>query len=128
MIIFEREIKTGSGESAAVGFPTANLDQLENKLPIGVYVADVSIKGLVQTYKAMVIASSTDLRIHVYDYSGEDVTGQTMQVSILKQVRGPRPVKIMTGVRYEKTGRTKDRQRMVAYNNAAQTFLAQEDK
>jgi riboflavin kinase / FMN adenylyltransferase len=89
----------GAGRGAGLGFPTANLDEVDTLIPAdGVYAARAFVDG-----RGTPVASATHIgpnatfgeqirkvEAHLIDYSG-DLYGRTLELDILRQLRGTRP-------------------------------------
>jgi riboflavin kinase/FMN adenylyltransferase len=86
-------VGTGAARGRQIGFPTANLTQLETLVPgDGVYAARVDIQGII--YPAAVNIgpnptfgeSSRKVEVHVLDFHG-DLYGTRLDVDFLKRIR-----------------------------------------
>jgi riboflavin kinase/FMN adenylyltransferase len=89
----------GAGRGAGLGFPTANLDEIDTLIPAdGVYAARAFIEGQTRTWPAAChigpnVTFGEQIRkveAHLLDFQG-DLYGQTIELDILQQIRPSRP-------------------------------------
>ena len=97
----EGTVVTGAQRGRLLGFPTANLSQVETLIPpLGVYAAQTTIQGTAWPVALNIGPNPTfgedqlKLEAHVIGYSG-DLYGQTLSFQLLDQLRG---VKRFSGV------------------------------
>ena len=97
----EGTVVTGAQRGRLLGFPTANLSQVETLIPpLGVYAARTTIQGTAWPVALNIGPNPTfgedqlKLEAHVIGYSG-DLYGQTLSLQLLDQLRG---VKKFSGV------------------------------
>jgi riboflavin kinase/FMN adenylyltransferase len=97
----EGTVVTGAQRGRLLGFPTANLSQVETLIPPrGVYAARTTIQGIAWPVALNIGPNPTfgedqlKLEAHVIGYSG-DLYGQTLSLQLLDQLRG---VKKFSGV------------------------------
>jgi riboflavin kinase / FMN adenylyltransferase len=82
----------GDKRGRALGFPTANM-HLDEKIPDGIYAAEVDVDGV--TYKAASFVGAaetfekteTKLESYLFDFD-EDIYGKTITVTLYKKIRG----------------------------------------
>lgn len=87
-------IVTGAQRGRLLGFPTANLSQVETLIPpLGVYAAQTTIQGTTWPVALNIGPNPTfgedqlKLEAHVIGYSG-DLYGQALSLELLDQLRG----------------------------------------
>lgn len=97
----EGTVVTGAQRGRLLGFPTANLSQVETLIPpLGVYAARTTIQGTAWPVALNIGPNPTfgedqlKLEAHVIGYSG-NLYGQTLSLQLLDQLRG---VKKFSGV------------------------------
>lgn len=90
----EGTVVTGAQRGRLLGFPTANLSQVETLIPpLGVYAARTTIQGTAWPVALNIGPNPTfgedqlKLEAHVIGYSG-DLYGQTLSLQLLDQLRG----------------------------------------
>ncbi len=90
-------VGTGQKRGRTLGFPTANLEQVQTLLPgDGVYAVRVSHDGQTFAGAANVGPNPTfgelarKLEVHLIDFSG-DLYGESLGVAFLRRLRGTRP-------------------------------------
>ncbi|MFL5338599.1 MAG: bifunctional riboflavin kinase/FAD synthetase [Gemmataceae bacterium] len=90
-------VGTGAQRGRLLGFPTANLQQVETVLPgDGVYAVRATTAGTVHAGAANVGPNPTfgeqdrKLEVHLLDFSG-DLYGQQLTVEFVERLRGTRP-------------------------------------
>ncbi len=88
----------GAGRGAGLGFPTANLDEIDTLIPLdGVYAARASVEGFVGSHAAAChigpnVSFGEQIRkveVHLLDFSG-DLYGRRMEIDLHKPLRGTR--------------------------------------
>lgn len=93
-------VAVGAQRGREVGFPTANLTQIQSLIPgPGVYAGQVQFfeqpEGVPSAYPAAVHIgpnptfdeSRTKVEVHLIGYAGESLYGQRLEVSLLEKVR-----------------------------------------
>ncbi|SIO66612.1 riboflavin kinase / FMN adenylyltransferase [Singulisphaera sp. GP187] len=89
----------GAGRGAGLGFPTANLDEVDTLIPAdGVYAALAHLEGQPRTWPVAChigpnVTFGEQIRkveAHIIDFEG-DLYGQTVELDILQQLRSTRP-------------------------------------
>ncbi len=90
-------VGTGAGRGRAIGFPTANLSDVETLLPRdGVYAGRVLVGGVSHAAAVHLGPNPTfaeedrKLEVHIVDYSG-DLYGQALSVDLIGRVRDTMP-------------------------------------
>jgi len=87
-------VTSGAGRGRTLGFPTANLEQIETLIPAdGVYVGCCDIDA--QQYAAAVHVGTNPtfgddtrkVEVHLLDYTG-DLYGQSLDVAFVSRIRG----------------------------------------
>jgi riboflavin kinase/FMN adenylyltransferase len=92
----------GAGRGAGLGFPTANLDEIDNLIPgDGVYAARAWINGSAAdgSYPAAChigpnVTFGEQVRkveAHLLDFAGGDLYGRTVELDLLQRLRPTRP-------------------------------------
>ncbi|MGD9856821.1 MAG: bifunctional riboflavin kinase/FAD synthetase [Planctomycetaceae bacterium] len=83
----------GAGRGRAIGFPTANLIDVETMLPAqGVYAAQAHVEGVVHPAAVHLGPNPTfaeedsKLEVHVLDFAG-DLYGQSLSIDLLARLR-----------------------------------------
>lgn len=86
-------VVTGAGRGMKLGFPTANVQFVQDLVPLpGVYVVDAEVDGVVRRGVANVGFSPTfgenslGLEVHLVDFLG-DLYGRTMAVAFRERIR-----------------------------------------
>ncbi len=78
----------GEGIGKKLGFATANLDLDVSDLEIaeGVYAAKANHGGNVYNAALIILAKSNKVEVFLFDYTGQDIYGEKLQVEYLEKV------------------------------------------
>ena len=86
-------VRQGAGRGAGIGFPTANLANIETLLPAhGVYAGQVVLNGIRYPVAVSIGPNPTfgehreKVECHIHNFTG-DLYGQTLHVDLLSEVR-----------------------------------------
>ena len=88
----------GAGRGAGLGFPTANLDEIDTLIPLdGVYAVRAHVEGLATAYPAAChigpnVSFGEQIRkveVHLIDFTG-DLYGRRIEIDLLKCLRAIR--------------------------------------
>jgi drug/metabolite transporter (DMT)-like permease len=95
-IIFSGRVIKGQGKGRTIGFPTANLDQVDLDLPHGVYAVRVVLRGghylgLMHFGFKDIFRAEVSLEVFIQDFSG-DIYGEQLDIEVIEKIREVRKI------------------------------------
>lgn len=88
---FSGRVIHGQGRGKGIGYPTANLDNVDLDIPHGIYAAKVGLNnhsylGLMHFGFKDVFREDVSLEILIKDFSG-DIYGEVLEIEVLEKIR-----------------------------------------